>query len=178
MRRETLATNRALVLADRIERSIMLIRRQRVMIDSDLAALYGVETRALVQAVHRNIERFPEDFMFLLSAEEFAHLKSQSVISSGWGGRRVPPFVFTEQGVAMLSSVLRSKRAVEVNVEIMRTFVRIRRMLASDRELTKRLAALEKKYDSQFKAVFDAIRQLMAPGAASKRGLGRTKDNR
>ena len=156
----------------------MLIRRQRVMIDSDLAALYGVETRALVQAVHRNIERFPEDFMFLLTREEFAHLKSQSVISSGWGGRRVPPFVFTEQGVAMLSSVLRSKRAVEVNVEIMRTFVRIRRMLASDRELTKRLAALEKKYDSQFKAVFDAIRQLMAPGSASKRGLGRTKDNR
>jgi len=173
-----LATNRALVLADRIERSIMLIRRQRVMIDSDLAALYGVETRALVQAVHRNIERFPEDFMFLLTAQEFAHLKSQSVISSGWGGRRVPPFVFTEQGVAMLSSVLRSKRAVEVNVEIMRTFVRIRRMLASDRELAKRLAALEKKYDSQFKAVFDAIRQLMAPGSGPKRTLGRTKDNR
>jgi hypothetical protein len=168
-----LTSSRALVLADRIEQSIMHIRKQRVMIDSDLAALYGVETRALVQAVHRNIERFPDDFMFLLTAEEFAILKSQSVISSGWGGRRVPPFVFTEQGVAMLSSVLRSKRAVEVNVEIMRTFVRIRRMLASDRELAKRLATLEKKYDSQFKAVFDAIRQLMAPGASAKR-----KDNR
>ena len=129
----------------------------------DLADLYQVEPRVLVQAVKRNLDRFPEEFMFQLSKDEFSHLKSQIVISS-WGGlRRATPYAFTEQGVAMLSSVLRSKRAIEVNIEIMRTFVRLRKMLASHTELARKLETLERKYDSQFKMVFDAIRQLMSP---------------
>jgi len=152
-----------LVPVERIERSILLIRGHKVMLSTDLAELYGVEPRILVQAVKRNITRFPQDFMFQLSKEEFSNLKSQIVISS-WGGlRRAPPYAFTEQGVAMLSSVLRSKRAIQVNIEIMRAFVRLRQILASNKELAKRLDALEKKYDAQFKVVFDAIRQLMVP---------------
>ena len=152
-----------LVPAERIEQSILLIRGHKVMLSTDLAELYGVEPRILVQAVKRNITRFPQDFMFQLSKEEFSNLKSQIVISS-WGGlRRAPPYAFTEQGVAMLSSVLRSKRAIQVNIEIMRAFVRLRQILASNKELAKRLDALEKKYDAQFKVVFDAIRQLMVP---------------
>jgi len=154
---------------ERIERAIFLIRGQKVMLDADLAALYEVETKALVQAVKRNIERFPEDFMFQLSSQEFANLRSQ-IVTSSWGGRRTSPYAFTEQGVAMLSSVLRSKRAVQVNVEIMRTFVRLREMLASHKDLAHKLEALEKKYDAQFKAVFDAIRQLMIPPEPPKRG--------
>jgi phage regulator Rha-like protein len=131
-----------------------------------------METRVLTQAVKRNIKRFPEDFMFQLDEEEFSHLRSQTVTSS-WGGRRYPPYAFTEQGVAMLSSVLRSTRAVQVNVEIMRAFVRLRRMLASNRKLDEQLNALEQKYDRQFKVVFDAIRQLMAPPeTATKRPIG------
>jgi hypothetical protein len=141
-----------------------MLRGMRVMFDSDLATLYGVETRALIQAVHRNIERFPEDFMFQTTKEEFDRLKSQNVISSSrWGGRRYPPYAFTEQGVAMLSSVLRGDRAVLVNVEIMRTFVRFRALLASNADLARRLDRLEKKQDAQFKTVFDAIRRLMGP---------------
>jgi hypothetical protein len=159
-----LASKRSVIPVERIEQSIYILRGLRVMFDQDLAALYGVETRALVQAVHRNIERFPEDFMFQTTKEEFEHLKSQNVISSGlWGGRRYPPYAFTEQGVAMLSSVLRSERAVLVNVEIMRTFVRFRALLASNAELARRLDALERRHDAQFKKVFDAIRKLMAP---------------
>jgi hypothetical protein len=128
--------------------------------------------KVLNQAVKRNIERFPEDFMFQLSEEEFSDLKSQFVTSS-WGGiRRAAPYAFTEQGVAMLSSVLRSKRAVQVNVEIMRAFVRLRRMLASNEDLARKLDALEKKYDAQFKVVFDAIRQLMAPPTPKRRQIG------
>ena len=153
----------ALVPPERIERSILLIRSRKVMLSTDLAELYQVEARVLVQAVKRNIARFPQDFMFQLTEEEFSNLKSQIVISS-WGGlRRAAPYAFTEQGVAMLSSVLRSKRAIQVNIEIMRTFVRLRRILASHAELARKLDALEKKYDAQFKIVFDAIRQLMAP---------------
>jgi len=168
-----MAGSRALVPAERIERAILLIRGHRVMVDSDLAELYGVETRVLVQAVRRNRDRFPEDFMFQLTKDEFDALRSRSVISgSGWGGRRYPPYVFTEQGVAMLSSVLRSKRAVQVNIEIMRAFVRLRRMLASHAELARRLDALEKKYDVQFKVVFDAIRELMAPSEPKRRPVG------
>ncbi len=139
------------------------------MLSPDLAALYRVEPRALIQAVKRNVDRFPEDFMFQLTKEEFDILKSQNVISSAsaWGGmRRAVPYAFTEQGVAMLSSVLRSPRAVAVNVEIMRAFVRLRQMLASNAELARKLDALEKKYDAQFKVVFDAIRQLMQPPVA------------
>jgi hypothetical protein len=142
------------------------------MLDADLAALYGIETGALVQAVKRNLDRFPEDFMFQLSEEDFTILKSQSVISSGWGGRRSPPYAFTEQGVAMLSSVLRSPRAVQVNIEIMRAFIRLRQMLASNAELTRRLDTLEKKYDAQFKDIFVAIRQLMTPVEPKRRPIG------
>lgn len=158
--------------AERIESRIYLLRGHKVMLSPDLADLYEVEPRALVQAVKRNIERFPEDFMFQLSQEEFDNLKSQIVISS-WGGlRRATPYAFTEQGVAMLSSVLRSKRAVMVNVEIMRAFVRLRQMLAAHADLARKLATLEKKYDAQFKVVFDAIRELMTPPAGKKRPIG------
>jgi ORF6N domain len=143
------------------------------MLDADLAELYGVETRALLQAVSRNQKRFPEDFMFQMSKEEYELLRSQIVISKkGRGGRRYLPYVFTEQRVAMLSSVLRSERAVQVNIEIMRAFVRLRRMIASNEDLARKLAALEKKYDSQFRVVFEAIRELMAPPEPNKRKIG------
>ena len=164
--------DKSLVPAERIEKSILLIRKQKVMLDSDLAALYGVETKALVQAVKRNLERFPEDFMFQLSRDEFSILRSQSVTSSNWGGRRYPPYAFTEQGVAMLSSVLRSQRAIQVNIEIMRAFIRLRQMLASNAELARKLDELEKKYDAQFKEVFEAIRQLMSPPEPKRRPIG------
>lgn len=145
------------------ENLIYQIRGQRVMLDGDLAALYGVEVRALNQAVKRNKERFPEDFMFQLNRDEASQLsRSQIVILKQGEHRKYLPYVFTEQGVAMLSSVLRSPRAVQVNIEIMRTFVRLRRWLASNVELTKRLNDLEQKYDDQFKVVFEAIRELMA----------------
>jgi hypothetical protein len=168
-----MAGGKSLMLADRIENHILVIRGLRVMLSSDLASLYDVEPRALVQAVKRNAERFPDDFMFPLSAKEFADLKSQIAISSSdWGGRRHPPYAFTEQGVAMLSSVLRSKRAVMVNVEIMRAFVRMRQILASNESLARKLDYVEKKYDAQFKVVFDAIRQLMKPPAPKKNQVG------
>lgn len=141
------------------------------MLDRDLSRLYGVSTRELNQSVSRNKERFPVDFMFRLTNEELKDLKSHFVISS-WGGTRYAPRAFTEQGVAMLSSVLRSKRAVKVNIEIMRTFVKLRQMLASNAQLSRKLNALEKKYDVQFKAVFDAIRQLMTPLSAKKKQIG------
>jgi len=152
-----------------VERRIFLVRGQRVMLSTHLAILYEVEPKVLVQAVKRNLERFPSDFMFQLDDGEFAALKSQFVTSS-WGGlRRAAPYAFTEQGVAMLSSVLRSKRAVLVNIEIMRAFVRLREMLAENRDLAEKLGKLERKYDSQFKAVFDAIREMMAPASQSKK---------
>lgn len=152
---------------ERVTNAILLLRGQRVMLDAELAALYGVETRALVQAVRRNAERFPSDFMFQLTNEEFADLRSQAVISSGHGGRRHAPYAFTEQGVAMLSSVLRSQRAVQVNIAIMRAFVRLREMLASHAELARKLDELERRYDDQFAQVFEAIRELMAPAEDS-----------
>ena len=152
-----------LVPPERIERSILLIRGHKVILDADLAALYGVETKQLIQAVKRNLPRFPDDFMFQLNEEEFENLRFHFGTSSQWGGRRYPPYAFTEQGVAMLSSVLHSRRAIQVNIEIMRTFVRLRRMLASHADLARKLDSLEKKYDTQFKVVFDAIRQLMVP---------------
>lgn len=147
------------------ERCILQIRGQKVILSHDLARLYDVETKVLNQAVKRNIERFPEDFMFQLTEEEFSNLRSQFVTSS-WGGTRVPPYAFTEQGVAMLSSVLNSPRAVQVNIAIMRTFVRLREMLLSNDDLARKLNDLEKKYDHHFKIVFDAIRQLMEPPPA------------
>lgn len=165
----------SLIPAGRIERAILLIRGQKVMLDADLAALYGVATRVLVQAVKRNLSRFPDDFMFQLTAEEFAALRSQSVISNAnrpRGGRRYAPYAFTEQGVAMLSSVLRSKRAIQVNIEIMRAFVRLRQMLTSRADLARKLDALERKYDAQFKVVFDAIRELMRPPVRKPRPIG------
>jgi len=164
--------NKSLIPVEWIERRIFLIRGHKVMLSNDLAELYEVEPRILVQAVKRNIDRFPEDFMFQLSQEEFSILKSQIVISS-WGGlRRATPYAFTEQGVAMLSSVLRSKRAIQVNIEIMRAFVRLRRLLASHADLARKLEAFEKKYDAQFKVVFDAIRQLMTPPETKRRPIG------
>lgn len=153
---------KGIVPPERIEHAIYLIRSEKVMLGHDLASLYGVTTAALVQAVKRNPERFPPDFMFQLADAEFANLKSQTVTSS-WGGRRKTPYAFTEQGVAMLSGVLRSERAVAVNVEIMQTFVRLRRLLLSQEEMARKLSALERRYDQQFKVVFDAIRQIMAP---------------
>jgi len=162
----------SIIPAERIERAIYFLRGQKVMLSTHLAALYGVEARVLVQAVRRNLERFPKDFMFQLTRTEFANLKSQIVISS-WGGlRRAAPYALAEQGVAMLSSVLKSQRAVQVNIEIMRAFVRLRQMLASHAGLARRLDALEKKYDTQFKAVFDAIRELMSPPAPRRRTIG------
>ena len=151
-----------------IAEAILMLRGQRVILDAHLAALYGVETRALVQAVKRSPDRFPSDFMFQLDNQEVVRLRSQIVISNARGGRRYRPYAFTEQGVAMLSSVLRSPRAVLVNVEIMRTFVRLREMLAANADLARQLAALESKYDAQFKAVFDAIRELMTPAAPNR----------
>ncbi len=159
----------AVVPLERIESHIVLVRGQKVMLSTHLADLYEVEPRVLVQAVKRNVTRFPEDFMFQLSTEEFANLKSQFVISSWGGSRRAAPYAFTEQGVAMLSSVLRSDRAIHVNVEIMRAFVRLRQMLASNADLARQLATLEKKYDAQFKIVFDAIRELMTPPEPKKK---------
>ncbi len=153
---------------ERITQSILLIRGHKVMLDADLAELYGVETGALTRAVRRNADRFPEDFMFQLTKQEFDQLRSHFVTSS-WGGRRYPPYAFTEQGVAMLSSVLRSTRAVQVNIEIMRAFVRLRQMLTGHADLARKLAALEKRYDAQFKAVFDAIRELMTPPEPKKK---------
>jgi len=143
------------------------------MLDRDLSSLYEVPTRRLNEQVKRNATRFPADFMFQLSDEEAENLRSQiATSSSGHGGRRYLPYVFTEQGVAMLSSVLNSERAVQVNIAIMRAFVKLRQMLASNAGLAHKLAAMEKKYDSQFKAVFDAIRQLMTPPEPKKRKIG------
>lgn len=168
--------SRLLIPAERIERAILLIRGHKVMLDSDLASLYGVGTKVLNQAVKRNLDRFPEDFMFQLSDEELRNWRSQIVTSNPAAkmGVRRKPYAFTEQGVAMLSSVLSSPRAVTVNIEIMRAFVRLRRLLASNAELARKLDALEKKYDAQFKVVFDAIRQLMQPPAppAKRRRIG------
>jgi hypothetical protein len=154
-----------LLPAERIEKSILLIRDQKVLLDADLADLYGVATKVLVQAVKRNIKRFPEDFMFQLSKKELEQWRSQIVTSNPAAkmGLRRRPFAFTEQGVAMLSSVLRSERAIDVNIEIMRAFVRLRQILSSHADLARKLDEIEKKYDRQFKVVFDAIRQLMMP---------------
>ncbi len=166
------ARRTALVARERILGAILLIRDQKVMLDSMLAELYGVETRVLVQAVKRNLDRFPDDFMFQLTSEEFADLRSQNVRSSRWGGRRTRPYAFTEQGVAMLSSVLRSRRAVQVNVEIMRAFVRLREMIAGQANLVRRLNELERRYDQQFRAVFDAIRALISEETKPPRRIG------
>lgn len=150
-----------LLPVERIERRILFLRGHKVMLDRDLAELYGVTTFNLNKAVRRNPDRFPDDFMFQLTEEEFQNLIFHFGISR-WGGTRKLPLVFTEQGVAMLSSVLRSPRAIAVNIEIMRVFAKLREMIVSNKDLARRLEELEMKYDAQFKVVFDAIRQLMA----------------
>jgi hypothetical protein len=162
-----------LVLVDQIERAIFWLRGHNIMLDSDLAVLYEVPVKVMNQAVKRNASRFPQDFMFRLTASKVQRLRSQSVTTkAGRGGRRTTPYAFTEQGVAMLSSILRSRRAILANIEIMRAFVRLRQMLASNVELARKLAALEKKYDAQFKVVFDAIRELMEPPTPRRRRIG------
>lgn len=202
-----MSTDSNLIPAERIERRILLVRGQKVLLDFQLAELYEVETRSLNQAVRRNADRFPEDFVFQLTEEEAegvmrsqfvtasalnssqsvtssegnglksgdasSDMRSQTVIASEKRNVRFRPYAFTEQGMAMLSSVLRSPRAVQVNIAIMRTFVQLRQLLSSHADLAKKLASLESKYDQQFKAVFDAIRELMKPPtAAQKREIG------
>ena len=163
----------ALVPAGRIEAAILALRGSRVMLDADLAALYGVPVKSLNQAVKRNRDRFPSDFMFQLTPSEFRRLRSQIVTAkTGRGGRRTAPYVFTEQGVAMLSSVLRGERAVRVNIDIMRTFVRLRHMLRANVDLERRLTSLERRYDRRFKVVFEAMRQLMTPPEQARRPIG------
>ena len=163
---------------EHITRSILVLRSQRVLLDVELADLYGVATKVLLQTVKRNHERFPEDFMIQLTASEWAVLRSQTVTSSAQhGGRRYPPYAFTEQGVAMLSSVLKSRRAIAVNVQIMRAFVRMRELLASNTALARKLDELERKYqhhDQAIKAILSAIRELMTPAAPQRRPIGFT----
>lgn len=169
-----------LLAAPAIEKRILVVRGRQVMLDEDLADLYGVETRVLVQQVRRNEKRFPADFMFQLTTEEFSHLKSQFVMSSGGhGGRRKRPLVFTEQGIAMLSGVLRSDRAIAVNIEIMRAFVELRRVAGSFQELQTRLDQMEldigarlSEHDEQLRQIFEALRQLIAPPPQPKRPIG------
>src|SRR6266849_980451 len=170
----------AAVPAERIESRIFMLRGHKVMLSPDLADLYEVRPKALVQAVKRNMERFPADFMFQLSPGEFENLKSQ-IVTSSWGGlRRAAPYAFTEQGVAMLSSVLRSKRAIAVNIAIMRAFVRLRAMVAANAELAKKLDELERRiahHDEAITSVVRAIRELMAPPEPrSKRRIGFIQD--
>ena len=160
----------SIIPAERIEQAIYLIRGQKVMLDRDLAALYGVETRVLNQAVKRNADRFPSDFMFELNREEIRNISQFVICSTIKHSPKV--FAFTEQGVAMLSGVLKSPRAVEVNIAIMRTFVKLRRMLESSEELSRRLTELESKYDEQFRMVFEAIRELMIPPEPKKNPIG------
>jgi hypothetical protein len=167
-----LTAKQALVEYEIVISKIAIVRGQRVMFAPDLAELYGVETKVLMQAVRRNIDRFPQDFLFQLTDQEFTNLRSQ-IVTSSWGGTRYLPYAFTEQGVAMLSSVLRSPRAIAVNIEIMRAFVRMRALIVTNRELAKKLAALEAKYDKQFKVVFQAIYDLMDEGEKKpKRKIG------
>jgi len=182
MARQKVPASSAPVIA--ISRAILVLRGHKVLLDVDLASLYGVETKVLVQAIKRNAARFPEDFMFQLTAPEWGALRSQSVTSKPRrGGRRYPPYAFTEQGVAMLSSVLGSERAIAVNIEIMRAFVRMRDMLASNHELAKRIDQLEARigkklatHDEAIAAILSAIRELMHPPVPKRRGIGFTAD--
>jgi hypothetical protein len=161
----------SLVVAHHIERKIHIIRGQKVILSTDLAALYKVEPRVLVQATKRNISRFPRDFMFQLTAAETRNLKSQFV-TSRWGGQRAAPFAFTEQGVAMLSSVLRTERAVKANIAIMRAFVRLREMLVTHEELRQKIEQMEKRYDGKFQIVFATIKEMLETPVRPKRSIG------
>jgi phage regulator Rha-like protein len=169
--------NSNIIPVERIESKVFYLRNQKVILNNHLAELYGVETRILVQAVKRNIDRFPKDFMFQLSIKEFENLKSQIVISSWGGARRSRPFAFTEQGVAMLSSVLNSKKAIKVNIQIMRAFVKLREILSTHKELAQKLKELKLKIDShdqQIQAIFDVINQLLIPPEKPKKKIGFT----
>jgi len=157
---------------ERIEQKIHFLRDQKVILSNDLAVLYAVPVKALVQAVKRNRTRFPEDFLFQLDSEEVKSLKSQSVTSSWGGARRACPYAFTEQGVAMLSSVLRSDRAVQVNIAIMRAFVQLRSMLATHEELRRKIEEMERKYDARFQAVFATIKQMLETPNPMRRAIG------
>ena len=162
-----------LIPTEKIESKIFIIRGKKVMLDSDLALLYSVETKVLLQAIKRNKDRFPEDFMFRLDDIEYKFLRSQFVTSNkGRGGRRSKPYAFTEQGVAMLSSVLNSKRAIIANIQIIRAFSKLREMIEGNRDLKKKIEEMERKYDAQFKAVFEAIKNLIEPEIKSKRKIG------
>ena len=172
--------NLSLIPIEKITSKIYLISKEKVMLDSDLAELYGVETRVLVQALKRNIDRFPKDFMFQLTADQYKILRSQFVTSK-WGGRRYPPYVFTEQGVAMLSSVLKSKRAIRVNISIMRAFVELRKFLYSNEKLAVKLNVLEKEtkkrfeeHQKQISLIFEAIKQLIKEDSKPKKQVGFT----
>lgn len=156
-----------------IQNKIFIIRSKKVMIDSDLAMLYGVETKNLNKAVKRNIERFPEDFMFQLNKKEANSLRFQFGTSkTGSGGRRYLPYVFTQEGVAMLSSILNSERAIHVNIQIMRAFVKLRELMASHKDLRNKIEQMEKKYDRQCQIVFNAIKRLLEPPQKPKRPIG------
>ena len=163
---------RPLVRLAVIEKKILFINGQKVLLDSDLAALYGVTTKRLNEQVRRNVKRFPADFMYQISQEEFESLKSHFATSSSWGGRRTRPYVFTEQGIAMLSSALTSQRAIQVNIEIMRTFVKLREMISTHKDLARKLSELERKYDGQFRIVFEAMRQLIEVEEKPKKKIG------
>ena len=170
--------NLAIIPNERITEKIFFIRGKKVMFDDDLAELYGVETKTLNRAVKRNNERFPdEDFIFQLTKREFENFESlrYQIGTSKKGGRRYFPFVFTEQGVAMLSSVLNSKRAIQVNIQIIKTFTRLRKLVASNKELREKIETLEKKYDSRFKVVFDTLRQLIKEEKKPKHKIGFAK---
>jgi ORF6N domain len=178
VKKKVLSVGTAQLIAG-VDSKIYSVRGVRVMFSHDLAELYGIETKVLLQAVRRNLNRFPEDFQFSLTNQEFTVLRSQTVTSS-WGGSRYAPMAFTEQGVAMLSSVLRSPEAIAVNIQIMRTFVKLRSILAEHEDLKRQLAAMERKYDGHFKVVFDAIRDLMTapaqPSPYSNSKIGFIKD--
>ena len=170
-------TKEDLIFIEKLEKAIYLIRGERVMLDRDLAVLYGVETKILNRAVKRNLQRFPLDFMFQLTEEEAESLRCQIGTSNkGRGGRRYLPYVFTEQGVGMLSTVLSSERAIGVNIAIIRTFVKLRQFFLSNAELARRLDELESKYDKQFKVVFDAIRKLMETPVPGRKEIGFVRD--
>ena len=166
----------ALVPLERIAGKIYTIRGLRVMLDMYLPELYQVQTKALKQAVKRNLDRFPDDFMFELTVDEFENLRSQ-IVTSSWGGTRYPPMAFTEQGVAMLSSVLRSTRAIQVNIQIMRAFTQLRRALGGYKELKRKVEDMEQKYDQNFQIVFEAIKQLIEIEARPKKRIGFTGEN-
>jgi hypothetical protein len=160
-----------IIPVENIVNKIYFFRGVKVMLDSDLAELYGVETKVLNQAVKRNLNRFPPDFMFQLDKEEFVCLRSQ-IVTSNRGGQRYLPFVFTEHGILMLSSVLSSEKAVHVNIQIMRTFTKLRQMLTTHEELKKKIESMEKKYDAQFRVVFNAIKELITDEIKPKRKIG------